>query len=65
MKKDTDGHIPSTAEDWECDWQGSRRHQLRRFRALPLAEKIRAVEQMEEVAARLKGKARRPGAGHE
>jgi hypothetical protein len=36
--------------DWECDWAGTERHQLRFFRALPLARKIEIVEDMQETA---------------
>lgn len=32
--------------DWECDWEGSARFRRRMFRALPMADKIRAVEEM-------------------
>ena len=39
---------------WELTtWEGSRREQLRRGRALTLREKLQAVEDMEELAKRL------------
>jgi hypothetical protein len=43
--------IPADAPDWECGWEGDEVFHLRYFRALSLPEKIRAVEQMEQVAA--------------
>ena len=42
--------IPEQASDWECDWQGSERFQLRYFRALSFSDKVRAVEHMCETA---------------
>lgn len=36
--------------DWECDWAGTERHQMRYFKKLPLATKIRMVENMQETA---------------
>jgi hypothetical protein len=50
-------HIPLDAEDWECDWESAKRFQLRYFRSLPLAEKIRAIEELERIARALQ----RPG----
>ncbi len=45
-------------------WEGSRREQLRRWRALTLREKLQAVEDMAELAAKLAAarvkRARRP-----
>ncbi|MBD3222578.1 hypothetical protein GF314_15190 [bacterium] len=38
---------------WPADRESSRREQMRRFRALPLAEKIKAVEEMERLARTL------------
>ncbi len=38
---------------WPAGWESSRREQMRRFRALPLAEKIKAVEEMERLAKAL------------
>jgi hypothetical protein len=49
--------IPADAEDWECDWESAKRFQLRYFRSLPLAEKIRAIEELERIARELQ----RPG----
>lgn len=43
------------AGDWEADWEGSRRFQLRYFRALSLRDKIQALEHMAEVVARVQG----------
>lgn len=42
--------IQNQAVDWECDWVGTERHQMRYFRKLPLATKIRMVEEMQETA---------------
>lgn len=41
-----DWTIRETQADWECDWQGSRRFQLRYFKSLSLTEKVKAVERM-------------------
>ncbi|HEY6001177.1 MAG TPA: hypothetical protein VI078_17975 [bacterium] len=45
--------IPPEASDWECTWAADELFHLRYFLALTLPEKIRAVEQMEQVAAAL------------
>jgi hypothetical protein len=45
--------IPADAEDWECDWESAKRFQLRYFRSLPMAEKIRAIEELERVVRAL------------
>lgn len=42
--------IPPDAADWECDWRGDQLFHLRHFRSFTLAEKIRAVEEMTQVA---------------
>lgn len=52
--------IPAEAPDWECTWASDEIFHLRYFRALPLPEKIRAVEQMEQLAVVL-GKSQRTG----
>lgn len=44
--------LPADADDWQCDWESSRRFQLLYFRDLPLADKIRAVEAMCRLAQR-------------
>jgi len=41
-----DWRLPANAEDWQCDWESSRRFQMTYFRSLPLPEKVRAVEEM-------------------
>lgn len=43
--------IPAGSPDWECGWEADALFHLRYFRALSLPERIRAVEEMEEVAA--------------
>jgi hypothetical protein len=50
--------ISADAEDWECDWESAKRFQLRYFRSLPMAEKIRAIEELERVARALQGPGR-------
>lgn len=42
--------IPAEAADWECGWEGDALFHMRYFRALSLPERIRAVEEMEDVA---------------
>jgi hypothetical protein len=44
---------------WPADWESSRREQMLRFRALPLAEKVKAVEEMERLARALASAVRR------
>lgn len=41
-----DWRIKESQQDWECDWKGSERFQLRYFKALSFAEKCKAVENM-------------------
>ena len=42
------------AIDWRrTTWEGARREQLRRWAELPLENVIRALEEMEELSARL------------
>lgn len=41
-----DWTIKDPKADWECDWQGSTRFQLRYFKSLTLTEKVKAVENM-------------------
>lgn len=41
-----DWTIRETDANWECDWEGSERFQLRYFKSLSLTEKVKAVEQM-------------------
>lgn len=45
--------IPADAGDWECDWESAKRFQLRYFRSLPMAEKIRAIEELARIAREL------------
>lgn len=44
--------------DWECDWEGSVRFQLRYFKALSFTEKVRAIEGMCETVDYFVRKAR-------
>jgi hypothetical protein len=40
--------------DWRLTtWEGARREQLRRWAQLPLEDIVRALEEMEQLAARL------------
>ena len=52
MNASQEWRLPSDADDWQCDWESSRRFQLLYFRDLPLADKIRAVEAMCRLAQR-------------
>lgn len=47
----TDWTIREAQANWECDWEGSERFQLRYFKSLTLAEKVKAVENMCKTAA--------------
>ena len=42
-------------------WEGSRREQLRRWRALTLREKLEAIEDMEELSRKLASACARTG----
>jgi hypothetical protein len=54
---------PLTCFDWRlATFEGSRCEQLRRWAALPLAEMIAAIEEMEELTRAL-GKSPRGGEG--
>jgi len=45
--------------DWSLtSWEGSRRAQLRRWLALTVRERLQAIEEMAEVAARIAGSTR-------
>ena len=54
-----DWTIKDAQANWECDWEGSQRFQLRYFRSLSLTEKILAVEQMCKTARYFAEKAAR------
>ena len=42
--------------DWSLtSWEGARREQLRRWAALSLEDIVRALEEMEDLATRLRG----------
>jgi hypothetical protein len=56
---DVTWRLPADAKDWECDWESAKRFQLRYFRSLPMAEKIRAIEELKRIARALQ----RPGRG--
>jgi hypothetical protein len=44
----------ATAIDWSLTtWDGARREQLRRWADLPLEDIVRALEEMQDLAARL------------
>lgn len=54
---ETDKH---EAIDWSLTtWEGAQREQLRRFAELPLESVIRALEEMEQLAAQLAAVAER------
>lgn len=42
--------IDYNAENWECDWEGSERQQLRHFRQFTLHKKLEIVEGMCDLA---------------
>ena len=47
--------------DWSVTtWEGSRREQMRRWAALPLADALRAVEEMDDLAERLRARGADP-----
>lgn len=52
MNAPREWRLPADADDWQCDWESSRRFQLLYFRDLPLADKISAVEAMCRLAHR-------------
>lgn len=45
--------IPDEEGVWEVGWEGHERAQRRRLGALPLAEKIRWLEEAQEIAEHL------------
>ena len=48
--------------DWEITtWEGSRREQLRRWQALTLRERLQAVEDLGELAKRLRDMPKKHG----
>jgi hypothetical protein len=53
--------ITDPEADWEADWEGSARFRRRLFRALPMADKIRAVEEMCRLAKLLQAKRKTQG----
>lgn len=54
-----DWTIRDPKADWQCDWQGGARFQLRYFKSLSLGEKIKAVENMCRTHAYFQEKASR------
>ena len=53
--------ISADAADWECDWEGAERFQLRYFRSLPLLAKLQALEEMAEFVKRVQATRRAQG----
>jgi hypothetical protein len=51
-----DWRIAETEANWECDWESSRRFQLRYFKSLPFVEKCKAVENMCKAALYFQGR---------
>jgi hypothetical protein len=50
--------------DWTLTtWEGSRREQLRRWRALSLRDRFRAIEDMAEISQRLQEMRKQPKTG--
>ncbi|MGH8631933.1 MAG: hypothetical protein ACREU7_14375 [Burkholderiales bacterium] len=50
----TEAEKRDEAIDWRLTtWEGARREQLRRWAELPLEDVVRALEEMEQLAARL------------
>ena len=45
--------IRETSPGWDSDWAGDERFHLQYFRALPMKEKIKAVEEMCRLATAL------------
>ncbi len=54
---------PSPLEEriWERGYEGHARAQLRRLAGLPLMEKLRWLEEAQELVGRLRGTGREPG----
>jgi hypothetical protein len=50
MSERLEWKIKEDSPDWECDWESSRRFQLRYWAALPLRRKLAAIEEMGELA---------------
>lgn len=48
-----DWKLPPDADDWECDWESSRRFQLNYWAALPLREQLKAVKEMGRLVEKL------------
>jgi hypothetical protein len=46
MKTPVEWRLPPDAADWEADWEGSRRFQIRLWASLPLDRKLEALEEM-------------------
>lgn len=54
-----DWRIRETDADWDCDWNGSERFHIRCFKALPMQEKLEAVEEMCRFVEMFRGSASR------
>ena len=54
MNEPLDWKIPEGSEDWQADWKSSRRFQLRYWASLSLRAKLMAVEEMGELARKLR-----------
>ena len=55
-----DWRIREADADWDCDWSGSERFHIRCFKALPMQEKLEAVEEMCRFVEMFRGSASRP-----
>lgn len=53
---------PDDRIDWSVTtWEGSRREQIRRWRQLTVRERLEALDEMTELAERLRSLARKTG----
>jgi hypothetical protein len=61
MTEETQGwRIREADADWDCDWSGAERFHIRCFKALPMQEKLEAVEEMCRFVEMFRGCALRP-----
>ena len=63
MSEPLDWRIPLDAEDWQCDWESSRRFQIRYWASLPLRAKLEAIEEMGDLAEHFSSRIREAAPG--